>query len=107
MNDLGVNDYFKLEDICIFFRNMVYIGDSDMDIFCMKFINFYLGYFIGVYNLKIKDKWKVYKMMEDKCIKYYIFVDYIEGFELDKLVKIIIDIIVLNEKLMVVYYINK
>ena len=32
VNDSGVNDYFKPEDIRIPFRNMVYIGDSDTDI---------------------------------------------------------------------------
>lgn len=54
MNDSGVNDYFKPEDIRIPFRNMVYIGDSDTDIPCMKLINSYSGHSIGVYNPKNK-----------------------------------------------------
>ena len=76
VNDSGVNDYFKPEDIRIPFRNMVYIGDSDTDIPCMKLINSYSGHSIGVYNPKTKDKRKVYKMMEDKRIKYYTPADY-------------------------------
>ena len=39
VNDSGVNDYFNPEDIRIPFRNMVYIGDSDTDIPCMKLVN--------------------------------------------------------------------
>ena len=66
VNDSGVNDYFKPEDIRIPFRNMIYIGDSDTDIPCMKLINSYSGHSIGVYNPETKDKRKVYKMMEDK-----------------------------------------
>lgn len=98
VNDSGVNDYFKPEDIRIPFRNMVYIGDSDTDIPCMKLINSYSGHSIGVYNPKTKDKRKVYKMMEDKRIKYYTPADYTEGSELDKLVKTIIDTTASNEK---------
>ena len=86
VNDSGVNDYFKPEDIRIPFRNMVYIGDSDTDIPCMKLINSYSGHSIGV---------------------YYTPADYTEGSELDKLVKTIIDTTASNEKLMAVHYINK
>ncbi|WP_337396324.1 hypothetical protein [Prevotella sp.] len=107
VNDSGVNDYFKPEDIRIPFRNMVYIGDSDTDIPCMKLINSYSGYSIGVYNPETKDKRKVYKMMEDKRIKYYTPADYTEGSELDELVKTIINTTASNEKLMSIHYQNK
>ena len=39
VNDQAVNDYFSPENIKVPFRNMVYIGDSDTDIPCMKLIN--------------------------------------------------------------------
>lgn len=107
MNDSGVNDYFKPEDIRIPFRNMIYIGDSDTDIPCMKLINSYSGHSIGVYNPETKDKRKVYKMMEDKRIKYYTPADYTEGSELDELVKTIINTTASNEKLMSIHYQNK
>lgn len=107
VNDSGVNDYFKPEDIRIPFRNMVYIGDSDTDIPCMKIINSYSGHSIGVYNPEKKDKRKVYKMMEDKRIKYYTPADYTEGSELDELVKTIINTTASNEKLMSIHYQNK
>ena len=47
INDQGVNDYFSPEDIRVPFRNMVYIGDSDTDIPCMKLVNTYGGHSIG------------------------------------------------------------
>lgn len=107
VNDAGVNDYFAPEDLRIPFRNIVYIGDSDTDIPCMKLVNSYSGHSIGVYNPETNDKRKVYKMMEDKRIKYFAPADYTEHSELDALVKAIIDQTASNEKLMSVHYQNK
>ena len=104
VNDSGVNDYFNPEDIRIPFRNMVYIGDSDTDIPCMKLVNSHSGHSIGVYNPETRDRRKVYKMMEDKRIKYFAPADYTDDSELDKLVKAIIDQTASNEKLMSVHY---
>lgn len=104
VNDSGVNDYFNPEDIRIPFRNMVYIGDSDTDIPCMKLVNSHSGHSIGVYNPKTRDRRKVYKMMEDKRIKYFAPADYTDNSELDKLVKAIIDQTASNEKLMSVHF---
>lgn len=39
INDPGVNEYFPPEQMRVPFRNMVYIGDSDTDIPCMKLVN--------------------------------------------------------------------
>lgn len=107
VNDSAVNDYFAPEDIRIPFRNMIYIGDSDTDIPCMKLINTNSGHSIGVFNPETQDKRKVYRMMEDKRIKYYAPADYTEGSELDMLVKNIIDTTASNEKLMSIHYRNK
>lgn len=107
VNDSAVNDYFEPEDIRIPFRNMIYIGDSDTDIPCMKLINANSGHSIGVFNPETNDKRKVYKMMEDKRIKYFAPANYTEDSELDRLVKAIIDQTASNEKLMSLHYQNK
>lgn len=99
INDPGVNDYFLPDKIRVPFRNMVYIGDSDTDIPCMKLVNSYGGHAIGVYNPDTKEKAKVYKMMRENRIKYYAPSDYSEGTELDTLVKAIIDKTAATEKL--------
>lgn len=104
INDFSVNDYFSPEDIRVPFRNMVYIGDSDTDVPCMKLVNSYGGYSIGVFNSKTKDKSKVYKMMRDGRIKYYVPADYTDGSELDTLIKSIIDRTAKNEALESIYY---
>ena len=97
INDPGVNAYFSPEEILVPFRNMVYIGDSDTDIPCMKLVNTYGGHSIGVYDPATQNKKKVYKMMHDKRIRYYAPADYTERSELDLLVKAIIDKTAANE----------
>lgn len=97
INDPGVNAYFSPEEIRVPFRNMVYIGDSDTDIPCMKLVNTYGGHSIGVYDPAAQNKEKVYKMMHDKRIRYYAPADYTERSELDLLVKAIIDKTAANE----------
>lgn len=99
INDSAVNDSFSPEDIRVPFRNMIYIGDSDTDIPCMKLVTTYGGHSIGVYNGETNDKAKVYKMMRDGRIKYFASADYSEGTELDTLVKAIIDRTAANEAL--------
>lgn len=91
INDPGVNDFFAPEEMRVPFRNMVYIGDSDTDIPCMKLVNSYGGHSIGVYNPITQDKAKVHRMIKDKRIKYFAPADYSEGLELDCIVKAIID----------------
>lgn len=104
VNDAAVNDFFAPEDIRIPFRNMVYIGDSDTDIPCMKLVNSFGGHSVGVYNSVTADKAKVYKMMRDGRIKYFAPADYRENAELDLLVKSIIDRTATNESLEAIYY---
>lgn len=91
INDAGVNDFFAPEDLRVPFRNMVYIGDSDTDIPCMKLVNSYGGHSIGVYNPDTADKTKVFKMIRDNRIRYFAPADYSSDSEIDRLVKAIID----------------
>ncbi|MCR5321911.1 MAG: haloacid dehalogenase-like hydrolase [Lachnospiraceae bacterium] len=104
VNDSSVNESFSPEDLRVPFRNMVYIGDSDTDIPCMKLVNTYGGHSIGVYNKDTADKTKVYKMLRDNRIKYFASADYSQDSELDGLVKAIIDRTLANEVLEGVYY---
>lgn len=104
VNDPGVNDYFAPQDIRIPFRNIVYIGDSDTDVPCMKLVNSYGGHSIGVYNSVTSDKSKVCRMLKENRIKYFAPADYSEGTELDKLLKAIINRTAVNEKLEELHY---
>lgn len=97
INEQKVNAYFRPEEYRVPFRNMVYIGDSDTDIPCMKLVNVNGGHSIGVYNSETQDKSKVFRMMEEKRIRYYAPADYTEGSSLELLLKQIIDRTAANE----------
>ena len=99
MNDQKVNAYFEPDEYRVPFRNMVYVGDSDTDIPCMKLVNLHGGHSIGVYNPKTKDKTKVYKMLEENRIKYFVPADYTADSPLETLLKEIIDRTKTNEVL--------
>ena len=106
INDPGVNEYFPPDQVRVPFRNMVYIGDSDTDIPCMKLVNTYGGHSIGVYNPQTGDKHKVYRMLKDQRIRYFAPADYRENSELDILVKQIIKKTAVYEVLQNHYYEN-
>ena len=99
VNDPAVNEYFPPDQIRVPFRNMVYIGDSDTDIPCMKLVNANGGHSIGVYNPETGKKDKVQKMIRDHRIRYYTPADYRDGSELDTLIKQIVLRTAENEKL--------
>lgn len=104
VNDPGVNDHFPPDEIRVPFRNMIYIGDSDTDIPCMKLVNTYGGHSIGVFNPKTDGKKKVHTMMRDNRIKYFAPADYSENSTLDNLIRAIIDRTAANEKLESIHY---
>jgi hypothetical protein len=56
----------------------------------MKLVNTYGGHSIGVYNPKTLDKKKVYNMINNNRIRYFAPADYLEGSEIDNLLKTII-----------------
>ena len=91
INDDAVNDHFEPCDIRVPFTNMVYIGDSETDIPCMKLVNSYGGYSIGVYDPETCDKRRVLRLLAEGRIGYYAPADYTEGSELDDLIVKILD----------------
>ena len=99
VNDDAVNDFVAESDLRVPFRNMVYLGDSDTDIPCMKLVKTRGGYSIGVFNPKTNDRKKVHKMTQDNRIDYFVPADYSENTELDKLIKTIIKKTAYNELL--------
>ena len=95
----GVNEYIPPENIRVPLRNIVYLGDSDTDIPCMKLVNSYGGHSIGVYDGATGDESKVYSLLKNNRIRYFAPADYTEGSEIDRLVKAIIDKTAAYEKL--------
>jgi len=90
INDPRVNDYFAESEIRVPFRNMVYIGDSETDIPCMKLVHSYGGHSIAVYHPEKGNACKAEKLMKEQRIRYFAPADYTNGSELDRLMKAII-----------------
>lgn len=95
----GVNEYIPPEDIRVPLRNIVYFGDSDTDIPCMKLVNSYGGHAIGVYDGDSGDKSKVYRLIKNNRIRYFVPADYTEGSDAERLIMAIIDKTAAYEKL--------
>ena len=96
INDEGVNEYFAPGTMRVPFTRMIYMGDSETDIPCMKLVNSYGGYSIGIYDPESKDTSKVEKLLKENRIKCYRAADYREGSELDDLMKDVFDEIARN-----------
>lgn len=104
VNDQEVNSFFEPNQYRVPFRNMIYIGDSDTDIPCMKLVNINGGHSIGVYDSDSKDKSKVFRMLDENRIKYFAPADYEEDSTLERLVKKIIDRTFSNEILEEIHF---
>lgn len=90
INDNKVNNYYLPDELRVPFRNIVYIGDSETDVPCMKLVNVYGGHSIGVYDPEKQNKDKVHTLMKQNRIKYFAPADYSEGSIMEELLQDII-----------------
>ena len=90
VNDPEVNRCFAESELRVPFRNMVYIGDSETDIPCMKLVNVNGGHAVGVYDPETGNTERVKQMLRENRIKYFAPADYTPGSPLDTLLKTII-----------------
>jgi len=88
--DSKVNDYMKEEEKNIPFSNMIYIGDGETDIPCMKLVKNFGGKSIAVYD-SMERKKVAEKMYNEGRVTFYSEADYRDGEKLDTYVKSYID----------------
>lgn len=88
--DERVNDPMDNVPRDIPYENIIYIGDSDTDIPCMRLVSSKGGWSIGVYDPHKKNKEKVLKLFNEKRINFYSPADYRENKELMNITKRII-----------------
>ncbi len=89
-----VNAYLPKEDYRVPFTNIIYIGDSDTDIPCMKLVSSKGGNAIGVYDGEKANTKRVEQMLKEGRIKCYAEADYSKESKLEKIVKNIIESLV-------------
>lgn len=78
-------------------RNMIYLGDGMTDVPCMLLVKDNGGKSIAVYT---KDRYEhVKNLVKEERVNYVCKADYREGFELDKIIKMIIQSISIAEQL--------
>lgn len=87
VNDNGVNAFYPPETLRVPFCNMIYIGDSETDVPCMKLVQSNGGCAIGVYDPEMGDMEPVLKLKRENRIREYAAADYREGSRLDLIIK--------------------
>ncbi|MCR5536894.1 MAG: haloacid dehalogenase-like hydrolase, partial [Succinivibrio sp.] len=97
LNDDAVNA--KLDTYRIPFSQIIYIGDSQTDVPCMKLLKDYQGYSVGVYEPKHLATSKVKQLLAEGRISFYAEADYQEESALEQIVKGIITKIKANQEL--------
>lgn len=98
-NDTKVNDSFPDSRLYVPYENMIYIGDSDTDIPCMKLVKSKGGISIGVFDPQKNNRKRVYELFNDKRINFFAPADYRTNKPLFSILKKIIDNVASREAL--------
>ena len=88
-----INRYVPEEERPVPFRHMIYFGDGTTDIPCMKLVREKGGHSIAVYNPAEHEERQaaMQALIDENRVGYVCGADYREGYELDVLVKRILD----------------
>lgn len=87
-----INQFIPEDDRAIPYKNMIYIGDGDTDIPCMKLVKLSGGHSIAVYNSRKRGrKDKAQKLINEDRVNICANADYGENKTLELYVKSVID----------------
>ena len=92
----ALNEYIEEDKRRIPFRNMIYFGDGDTDIPCMKLTKVNGGHSVVVYQ---GDKKESERLISENRVNFAFKADYRKGSPMEKAVKAVIDNIAVTEKL--------
>lgn len=84
-----VNEFIPHEEREVQISDMVYFGDGESDVPCMKVVKNKGGYAVAVHSPSIKNN-KAKELVITNRANYMVKADYSEGSRLDKMVKFII-----------------
>lgn len=95
-----INKYISPEERVVPFSRMIYVGDGNTDIPCMKLVKQQGGHSIAVYNPAEKDAQKALdSLVQDHRVDYVCEADYSQDSQIDVLVRSIVDKIVADHRL--------
>lgn len=87
-----INEFKEDTERPIPFKNMIFLGDGDTDIPCMKLVKAQGGHSIAVYQPRKKDKKaKAKKLLDDKRVNYIAPADYSAGGSLEIYVQAVVE----------------
>ncbi|NTU53968.1 MAG: haloacid dehalogenase-like hydrolase [Chlorobiaceae bacterium] len=96
-----INRYVTPEERPVPFENMIFIGDGETDIPCMRLVKELGGHSISVYNSRISEsKLGAEQLLNDKRVTLTAPADYREGKTIDFAVKAMIDKIEARSKIL-------
>lgn len=88
--DNSINDMLDQDSRLVPFENMIYLGDSETDIPCMRLVMKSGGKAIGIYKDNENQKKYLKELLDNNKINYIAEADYSKGKMLETIVKAII-----------------
>lgn len=95
-----LNEYINDRSLLIPHSNMIYVGDGETDVPCMKIVKNEGGHSISVYNPNKEKKVKIAnKLYKDNRVNFIAPADYSENSKMEKIVKSILDQVAIKNTL--------
>lgn len=95
-----LNEYINDRSLLIPHSNMIYVGDGETDVPCMKIVKNEGGHSISVYNPNKEKKIKIAnKLYKDNRVNFIAPADYSENSKMEKIVKSILDQVAIKNTL--------
>ena len=95
-----LNEYINDRSLLIPHSNMIYIGDGETDVPCMKIVKNEGGYSISVYNPNKEKKEKIAnKLYQDNRVNFIAPADYSRGSKMEKIIKSILEEVAIKNTL--------
>ena len=95
-----LNEYINDRSLLIPHSNMIYVGDGETDVPCMKIVKNEGGHSISVFNPNKEKKMKIAnKLYHDNRVNFIAPADYSENSKMEKIVKSILDQVAIKNTL--------
>ena len=95
-----LNEYVEDRSSLLPYSNMVYIGDGETDVPCMKLVQTYGGHSVCVYNPNSEKKKRIaQKLYKDGRVNFITPADYRENSKIDCIIKDLLNKIAINNKI--------